>query len=166
MDIIKERTGIEKNFFELCYSVVSKLSLEIYEMNYLPGSFCLRLFIRDPETDTAVLEDCIRVDRALTEYIDSEDWMPESLTLEVSSPGVFRELTQLSHFKSIEGQQVILVLNKKLNDDSLPRKVQGEKKVKVLLRKAEDDLIEVSIGDVNINLFYTDIKKANLEPDI
>ena len=166
MDLDRERKGIEQKFFELCLKVVTDLGLDLYEMNYLPGNSTLRVFIRDPQTDTAVLEDCVRVDKALTDYIDSEDWMPESLTLEVSSPGMFRDLTQLDHFSQVEGKRVALILKGKVEDESLSKKVKGQKKLIGELTKVSEQGVKLRFEDISLDICFTDIKKANLEPNI
>tara|TARA_Y100000590_G_scaffold470750_1_gene669290 strand:- start:60665 stop:61147 length:483 start_codon:yes stop_codon:yes gene_type:complete len=159
---------MDKKFFELCQKVVSAEGLEIYDLDYLPGSHELRLYIQNPETRTAVIEDCIKIDKAMTPYIEEEEWMPSELTLEVSSPGVYRNLTSLEHFKIVEGQNVQLTLKKKLDDDleGLPKKLKGQKKIIGTLIEVLEEGIALEIEDLKINLKYDEIKKANLEVDI
>jgi len=164
----EERSGMDKKFFELCQKVVSAEGLEIYDLDYLPGSHELRLYIQNPETGTAVIEDCIKIDKAMTPFIEEEEWMPSELTLEVSSPGVYRNLTSLEHFKTVEGQNVQLTLKKKLDDDleGLPKKLKGQKKIIGTLIEVLEEGIAIEIEDLRIDLKYDEIKKANLEVDI
>lgn len=160
---------MDKKFFELCTQVVKASDLEIYDMDYLPGSHELRLFIMNPATKTAVIEDCIKIDRALTPFIDEEAWMPSELNLEVSSPGVYRNLTSLDHFKSAEGKIVQMTLVKRLEGDQfsdLPKKLKNQKKLTVNLLLADDTGVEVSLVDKKYNFKYNEIKKANLEIEL
>ena len=51
------------------------------------------------ETQSAVIEDCIKVDKELSSYIEECQWMPENFTLEVSSPGLYRKIKTAQHYK-------------------------------------------------------------------
>ena len=62
MVLKEERQGLEKKFFELSVKVVAEQGLQIYDMDYFPGSGEWRIFIFNEGTDTAVIEDCVRVD--------------------------------------------------------------------------------------------------------
>lgn len=169
MVLREERSGMDKKFFELCSKIVTAEGLEIYDMDYLPGSHELRLYIVDPKTGTAVIEDCIKVDKAMTPFIEEEEWMPSELTLEVSSPGVYRSLTTLEHFKSVEGENVQLTLKKKLNEkelEGLPKKLKGQKVFVGHLAASTAEGLEIEIEDCKLSFKYDEIKKANLEVDI
>ncbi|MFT6069299.1 MAG: ribosome maturation factor RimP [Bacteriovoracaceae bacterium] len=166
MVLRQERTGVDKRFFELCSKVVEAEGLHVYDMDYLHGSHELRLFVINPETNTAVIDDCMKIDRALTPFIEEEEWMPAELTLEVSSPGVYRNLTTLEHFENVVGQRVQLHLKQKLDEaelEGLPRKLKGQKKLIFLLTKVNEDSIDVELENISLNIKYDEIKKANLE---
>lgn len=157
---------MDKKFFELCSKVVTTEGLEVYDMDYLYGSHELRLYVVDPETGSAVIDDCIKIDNALTPYIDEEEWMPSELTLEVSSPGVYRGLTCVEHFEAACGELVQLVLKKKLEEkvpNGLPKKIANQKKVIATLVEATNEGIVIELEENKINFIYDEIKKANLE---
>jgi ribosome maturation factor RimP len=171
MILRQERTGIDKKFFELCTKVVADEGLTVYDMDYLPGSQCLRLFIVQGETDTALIEDCIKIDRALSPYIDESDWMPEVLNLEVSSPGLFRQLTSIEHFKSVCGKEISLNLKSNIAEytedkEKIQKKQNKAKNVVCLLSDVKEDSLEIEIFGIKISLPFTEIKKANLETKI
>lgn len=170
MVLRQERKGMEKKFFELCSKVVKDENLDLYDLDYIPGSHQLRVFILDPSTGTAVLEDCVKVDRAMTPYIDEADWMPEELVLEVSSPGLYRQLRELSHFETAVGQKVKLVMTKKFgeffSDIELPKRISKEKTVVMTLCEAHEDSLTVEFEDIKLNIKYDWIKKANLETEL
>ena len=166
MALRQERTGVDKQFFELCSKICEAEGLEVYDMDYLHGSHELRLFIIDPETNSAVLDDCMKVDRALTPFIEEEEWMPAELTLEVSSPGVYRNLTTLEHFKNVEGQRIQILLKKKLDEEELeglPKKLKGQKKLIVQLVAVKEDSLDIELENISLNIKYEELKKANLE---
>ena len=165
-----ERKGIEKKFFELSQKVVAEQGLSLYDMEYYPGSSEWRIYIFDKKTDTAVIEDCVSVDKALSPYIEEADWMPENLVLQVSSPGIDRFLKTKEHFERVVGLNVRLVLAKRLREDELPgipKSLKGEKKVVAKLESLDDDGLSLVYRDqFAFFVSYNEVKKANLEPDV
>ncbi len=168
--VIKEFINpLEKKFFDLCSKIVVEQGLSLYDVEWTQGAQTLTVYIFDEKTNSAIIDDCIKVDRALSPYIDNETWMPENLTLEVSSPGLFRHLNQVVHFQSSVGQEVQLTLFKKLETDHLPefpKAFKNSTKFKAKLLAAENDGIEVELKNQKIKIKYSEIKKANLETDI
>ena len=80
MELFKKRTGLEEKFYKACETVTVEHDYVIYDMDYIQGSSTVRLFIMNPETKTAVIEDCIKVDRGLSPFFE-EDWVPEDVVL-------------------------------------------------------------------------------------
>ena len=164
-----EREGLEKRFFDLCLKVVTDCGYKLYDLEWHPGSGELRLFIMDPKTGSAIIDDCAKIDRELSPYIENETWMPENLVLEVSSPGLFRNLTNAEHFKMIEGQEALVTLFKNISEEQcpeLPRAFRHNMKPKVKIIEAFEKMVKVEIKDVRFDLPYEQIKKANLETDL
>lgn len=160
VDLLKEREGLDKKFFELCLKVVIDEGLELYDMEYISGSGILRIYIMDQKTKTVDIKDCIKVDRALTPYIDTEDWMPNELRLEVSSPGVCRTLKTIKHFEMAVGGLVSLQL---FSNEGIPESIGKEKKIKADLLGVNGDSIELKVGNLKFQLGFNNIKKANVE---
>lgn len=67
----------------------------------------LRVDIRNCSGDTS-LNDCERMSRALEEKLDATDLIPDAYVLEVSSPGISRQLTTDREFISFKGFSVIV----------------------------------------------------------
>ena len=101
---------------------------------------------------------------ALTDAIESAGFIPEGFVLEVSSPGVFRQLSTAEHFKRSIGKRVCIYLNKKTNLVSgMPevKRVTGvidDFKNETIFFKLED------MTDINVEIELAKIKKANVEP--
>ena len=91
---------------ELLSPLVSDLSYELWELEYVSrgGSTVLRLYIDSPAGIS--LDDCERVSRAVSERLDSIDPIPGQYTLEVSSPGLDRVLRTAQHFARVAGERV------------------------------------------------------------
>ncbi len=169
MDLYKIRTGVELKLYELTQVIVSEQGYELYDMEYIGGSSTLRVFIMDSETKTAVIEDCIKVDRAFNPYCETEAWIPDDFVLEVSSPGVYRSLKTEKHFLDAKNDYVLLTLKGNLNDEvvkELPKKYKKEKKIRVLLKNIQTDKISVNLDGVDFDLGFDEIKKASLDPDL
>lgn len=168
MDISKSLSGIEKKFFELTSTVVKESGLELYDMDYLPTQKLLRVYIFSKETGSAVIEDCVKVDHAFTDHLETLEWVPDEITLEVSSPGMYRQLSSLEHFKAAQGEFIVLHLKRPLHEftqEELPRRLSKERKVRGVLDVVEEDKVTVNIDKYKIQISYEDLKKANLDPE-
>ena len=78
------------------------------------GSWYLRIFIDRP--GGVGIEDCEKMSRAVSGPLDEADPIRESYCLEVSSPGVNRELTREEHFRAYRGSGVTVRLIRPLPD--------------------------------------------------
>lgn len=162
------RSGMELKFYDIALKILGDLGLEMYDLEWSAPSGELRLFIMNPKTKTALIDDCVQVDRAFTPFIETESWMPENLTLEVSSPGLFRNLTAVEHFKGVVGEELTLALTKKIDETvypDFPKVLRNNLKIKVKLLEVRDESILVDARGVEVEIPYTQIKKANLETD-
>ena len=77
---------------ELCAPVAAELGLQVWDVEFVKegGTSYLRIFI-DSEAGITV-EDTERMFRAMDSVLDEADPIAESYCLEVSSPGVEREI--------------------------------------------------------------------------
>lgn len=169
MDIHQERNGLEKKFFHLCEPVVQEAGYRLYDMEYIVGQKLLRLYIQDPRTGSALIEDCVKVDKALSEPFEKEEWIPEEIVLEVSSPGVYRHIANLEHFKMSLNEMVSVVIMGQLDDEQTagaPKGIKGEKKLRGMLVEAGDESYVIDIKGFKLKLTYKQTKKVNLDPDL
>jgi ribosome maturation factor RimP len=94
---------------DLATPVAEELELEIvgvvFHTNQRPP--VLRVDIRNPNQDTG-LDDCERMSRALEATLDAAEVIPDTYVLEVSSPGISRQLTTDREFISFKGFPVIV----------------------------------------------------------
>lgn len=94
---------------DLATPVAEDLGLElvgaVFHTNQRPP--VLRVDIRNPEQDTS-LNDCERMSRALEPTLDQADIIPDTYVLEISSPGISRQLTTDREFISFKGFAVIV----------------------------------------------------------
>lgn len=94
---------------DLATPVAQNLELEVvgavFYTNKRPP--VLRVDIRNCIRDTS-LEDCERMSRILEEKLDAMDIIPDAYVLEVSSPGISRELSTDREFISFKGFSVLV----------------------------------------------------------
>ena len=169
MDINSERTGLEKKFFLMCEPVVIEAGYRLYDMEYVTNQKLLRLYIQDPRTGSALIEDCVKVDKALDKPFETETWIPEDVVLEVSSPGVYRHLSTLEHFKMTIGEMVAVVIMGQLSEEQTkdaPKGIKGEKKFRGKLIEANDEDYTIEIKGFPLKVTYKQTKKVNLDPDL
>ncbi len=90
--------------------IAAELGLSIWDVRYLKegAQWYLRIFI-DSEEGVSV-DDCERMSRAVDEPLDKLDPIREAYILEVSSPGLERELTKEEHFERFLGADILVRL--------------------------------------------------------
>jgi len=169
MDINRERTGLEKKFYLLCAPVVEEAGYRLYDLEYVATSKVVRLYIQDPRTGSALIEDCVKVDHALTEPFEKETWIPEDITLEVSSPGVYRHLSTIEHFKMSLNEILGVIIMGQLSDEQVkdaPKGIKGEKKFRGKLLEVTPENFTIEVKGYPLKLTYEQVKKINLDPDL
>lgn len=94
---------------DLATPVAEHLGLEVvsvvFQTNQHPP--ILRVDIRNPQQDTG-LDDCERMSRALEIALDTTEIIPDAYVLEVSSPGISRQLITDREFISFKGFPVVI----------------------------------------------------------
>lgn len=106
------------------------------------------------------LEDCAELSRDLSQALDHEEnAISGSYSLEVSSPGLERDIATLEDFKRFTGRLVRVKLAKPAPD--------GQRLLRGPLEKVEVDptgkaLITVSVDGKSISAAHADVKEANL----
>lgn len=79
--------------------VAAGYQVEIYDVEYVKEGreWYLRAYI--DKAGGVTIEDCEKVSRALSDALDREDFIPDAYILEVSSPGLGRQLKKDRHFE-------------------------------------------------------------------
>lgn len=120
------------------------------------GDWVLRIVI-DREGGVSV-EDCAAVSRQMSAILDVEDPLPGAYRLEVSSPGLDRELLVAADYRRYAGQQVRIATN---------RDVDGRRLVRGLLRGLKRGAVRVDTdsGD-RVEVPLDAVEDARLEVEI
>lgn len=150
---------VADNLTSLIEPVVEGLGYELLGIEYISQGrhSILRLYIDSAQG--VGLGDCERVSRQVSGVMDVEDPIKGQYVLEVSSPGLDRPLFKAEHYLNHIGCNVRIRLRRPQDNQ---RKFRGELLAAddegILLRNAEN-------GQEN-RLAYSDIEKANLEPEL
>ncbi len=110
--------------FRLAQPVAAELGLSLWDVRFVKegATWFLRLLI-DREDGDVSIDDCVAMSRRMDKLLDEADPIPQSYCLEVSSPGMERELTRPEHFALCEGWPVVVRLIRPLEDGT--REVAG-----------------------------------------
>jgi len=136
--------------------IADELNYELYHVEYVKesGEYYLRIYIDKPEGISLI--DCETLSRKVSSILDTEDPIPDSYCLEVSSPGLNRGLFKDEHYVRSVGKEVFIKFTGSLN---------GIKDIKGILKTIEEDAIVVE-GEAEISIPKDKIKSANLDGEI
>jgi ribosome maturation factor RimP len=112
-----DRTAIVEKVREITERVGADRGLEVVDVQLLGGggTRVLRIFIDKPEGVTHA--DCEHISQDVGTILDVEDVIPGGrYTLEVSSPGVERKLSQPREFERFVGHKVKVVLRQPVDN--------------------------------------------------
>ncbi|MEG1686800.1 MAG: ribosome maturation factor RimP [Angelakisella sp.] len=91
---------------ELAAPLIDELGLILWDVTFAKeGSVWVLCYLLDKEGGIAI-DDCEQFSRKVDILLDAADPIEQSYTLEVSSPGIERELTRDWHFDACMGQAV------------------------------------------------------------
>ncbi len=101
--------------WKIAEPIAEELGLEIWDIRFLKEGkdWFLRIFI---DKDGGVgINDCEAMSRAIDKPLDDLDPIEQSYSLEVSSPGIERELTRPEHFEKLKGANIKIKLIRPLD---------------------------------------------------
>ena len=91
---------------ELVRPTVEGFGYVLWDVEYVKIGAEWHLIITIDKEGGINIEDCERVHRAIDPILDEEDPIEQAYRLEVSSPGIERDLKKDMHFLSVLGQRV------------------------------------------------------------
>lgn len=123
---------------EIAEPLAEELGLSLWDVRFQKegANWYLRIFI-DKEGGVGI-EDCVSMSHAIEGPLDEKDLIEQSYNLQVSSPGIERELVRDEHFKRYIGEKIML---------KLPRAIDGKKEFHGILEKYENGNVTISCGE-------------------
>jgi len=134
---------------------VEALGCELWTLDYITQKqdTILRLYI-DKESGVS-LDDCEKVSRQVSSIMDVEDPISGEYTLEVSSPGLDRPLTKLSHYQKCAGEKIKLQLRMAF---------EGRRKFVGFIAGVEEDEAIIHVDGEEFLFPIESIEKAKVIP--
>lgn len=130
---------IEEKVEELVTKPINDLGYRVYDVMYVKEGKdnYLRIFIDKDEGIS--LNDCEKVNDAITDMLDEADLIKDQYFLEISSPGVERNIRKDKHFEESIGKEVNIKLFKPLD--------HKEKEITGILKSFDKDNINIELDD-------------------
>tara|TARA_Y100000389_G_C17458200_1_gene519653 strand:- start:1260 stop:1745 length:486 start_codon:yes stop_codon:yes gene_type:complete len=135
--------------------LVGRLGYELLDLesHFSGRNKFLRLTIDNP--NGIGLNDCEKVSRAASAFLDIEDPIPGDYNLEVSSPGLDRKLKKVEHFHKFEGDTIKISMRLPFN---------GRKRFQGVLISSDCENIVIEVDGEMHNLPFSNIDTARLDP--
>lgn len=110
-----KREEYEQKTEKLLEPIIQKNNFELVDVEYVKegGNWFLRAYI-DKEGGITV-DDCEAVSRELSDLLDKHDFIPDAYIMEVSSPGLGRQLKKEKDFARSIDKEVEVKLFKAIN---------------------------------------------------
>ena len=130
---------IEEKIEELVTKPINDLGYKVYDVMYVKEGKdnYLRIFIDKDEGIS--LNDCEKVNDAITDMLDEADLIKDQYFLEISSPGVERNIRKDKHFEESIGKEVDIKLFKPLENK--------EKEITGILKSFDKESINIELED-------------------
>lgn len=102
---------VEETVWAIAEPIANENGVEIYDVEFKKEGpdYFLRVFIDKPEGGIS-LDDCEAVSRPLSDALDEADPISEGYYLEVSSPGLERQLKRQKDFDRFKGEAISVKL--------------------------------------------------------
>ena len=137
---------------DLVEPFAKELGLDIWDVRFLKegADWYLRIFI---DKDGGVsIDDCVDLTHAINKPLDEADPIEQAYFLEVSSPGIERELKNEMHISACEGWQVEVKLYAPIN---------GAKVFKGILCECPEGKIIIENGEGKLEFEASSVAKIN-----
>lgn len=153
-----DKLQISETVREFAAKIAENNKLELVHVETVGSmkSPTVKVFIDKPNGVT--IEDCSNVSRELETVLDAEDFIPTAYILEVSSPGLERELYSLQDFAKFAGHLAKVKAHKPIN---------GQRNFRGKIVSVEGSIITFEDKTSGLIRFdYESVAKANLEIDL
>ncbi len=153
-------SGTDEQIRRLLDPILRSLGLDLWELEFQKQGpkWLLRVYIDREIGGGVTLNDCEAVSRDLSAALDVEYFISHAYTLEVSSPGLDRELTKPEHFVRFTGRLVKIKTFQPIEKEKVFRgRLSGIVGTIVQITNAEGAVVNIPLANV---------AKASLEVEL
>ena len=156
------REDYEARTEKLILPLVEKRAFELVDVEYVKEgtNWYLRAYI-DKEGGITV-DDCEVVSRELSELLDQEDFIPDSYILEVSSPGLGRQLKKEKDFARSIGKEVEIKLYKAIELYDEKGTAVKEKELYGYLKSYDEQTVTIAFVEDDEEEDYFTLKRKEI----
>ncbi len=117
---------------ELAEPVARELGYSVWSVEFgkIGADYTLEITIDTDEAEGISIDDCQKFNDAINPVLDENDPVEEAYILQVSSPGIERELKEPEHYRKMIGETVLVKLYKATD---------GKKSFQGTLERIDDD---------------------------
>ena len=139
---------------DLIKPIVEKAGYELYHLEFVKegGEDYLRVYIDNEQG--IILDDCVKVNKLVSEALDVEDLIKDFYYLEISSPGIERVLHNDKHLQKYMGFNVKI---------KLKNLVKGKKKLEGILKGLDEENVVINLEEEEISLNRNNIITISLK---
>ncbi len=140
---------------ELVEPIVKNMGYKLFDVEFKSERGWVLRVILDKEGGIT-LGDCEEVSKRISALLDVEDIVPVSYVLEVSSPGLTRELTKPSHFEFFQGRLIRVILREP---------IEGKREMKGYIEALREGILQLREKETGreYHIPLSLIARANLE---
>ena len=145
---------IEESLFQALNEIVEKKDMRVVNINIsgLAKSPSIQIII--DSIQGVSLDDCSFVSKLTDDIIKVNGYYSDDYNLEVSSPGINRQLFSLDDFRLYESSMVKIKLKKPINN---------RKNILGMIKAIKSENIIVDMNEEEIEIEFKNIKKANIK---
>ena len=143
--------NIEEKVYSLIEPIITSLGYSLYDVIYEKEAkdYYLRVFI--DSKNGIDLNDCEKVNDAITDKLDEADYIKDAYFLEVSSCGLERTLRKDKHLEEQIGNEIEVKLFKAIDKK---KAIQG------ILKKVDKDKLILQVDNLDIEIERKNISQA------
>ena len=151
---VLQMNDIEESLFQTLNEIVEKKDMRVVNINIsgLAKSPSIQIII--DSIQGVSLDDCSFVSKLTDDIIKVNGYYSDDYNLEVSSPGINRQLFSLDDFRLYESSMVKIKLKKPINN---------RKNILGIIKTIKSENIIVDMNEEEIEIEFKNIKKANIK---
>jgi ribosome maturation factor RimP len=151
---VLKMNDIEESLFQALNEIVEKKDMKVVNISIggLAKSPSIQIIIDSIQGIS--LDDCSFVSKLTDDIIKVNGYYADDYNLEVSSPGINRQLFTLDDFRLYENSMVKIKLKKPVNN---------RKNILGIIKNIKNENIIINIDQEEIEIEFKNIKKANIK---
>ena len=149
-----KRQDIEEKTKELLKDIIESGNYDLWDVEYVKEGSENYLRVYVDKEGGIMIDDCVKISRALEEKLDAEDFIEDQYIFEVSSPGLTRKLKRESDYERSIGKLLHIKLYKAEN---------GAKEHIGRLKEFDTESLVLSIDEEDVTFNRDNISSARYE---